>query len=211
MALEKTGELLGEAERARLEAEHGPCVALRLNDGSCFAFKALDRASYVMREKRVARKDHESDLADERMLQLAAVWPSREKWNLYVNAAGFEVEAYIVAYKDAFGGAKARLADADELPADADPALIWIASGAVGSSGDGAYVFAFRKPARADVKTFRRMVQAEDATALETMLRTCAKSDSFGAWLDAHLFGIGAIAEAFVPAAGMGEAQAIAK
>lgn len=187
-------------EQDKIEAEHGPCVVISHPDNSCFMFTALTRETYDVREARARRKDPDSD---ERMMQMAAVWPSREKWNLYVAASAFELNAYVKLYKEIFGSKDARECDADEIPEGGNPELTWLTN--------GTDAFGFRKPARSEVKMFTAQIVARAEGAklpdpLEALLRTCG-SPEFSKWLDAHLFGVGAFGNAFVSAFGMQEAN----
>ena len=187
-------------EQDKIEAEHGPCVVISHPDNSCFMFMRLTRQTFDVREARARRKDQN---ADEGMMQMAAVWPSREKWNTYVAASAFELMAYVKADKDMHGGADARECDDYEIPADGNPDLKWI------TNGPGA-VFGFRKPGRSEVKMFGAQVvqRAEGAKIpdpLEALLRMCG-SPEFSKWLDSNLFGVGSFGNAFVSAFGMQEA-----
>ncbi len=193
-------------EQDKIEAEHGPCVVISHPDNSCFMFKALTRETFDVREARVRRRDLD---ADERMLQMAAVWPSREKWNAYVAASAFELNAYIAAYKSMAGDPRrpdgsplTRECDADEVPADGNPDQKWITN--------GTQTFGFRKPGRAEVKMFAAQINqraegAKLADPLEALLRGCG-SPEFGKWLDSNLFAVGAFGNVFVGAFGMQEA-----
>ncbi len=199
-----------EAETAELEAKHGPLVFIDHPDGSCFGFMVLTREMFNVREARARRGDRD---ADERMLQERCVWPSREAWNAYVEAAAFETVAYIQAYRQAFGGKEARACDADEIPDGADPSLRWLTN--------GERVFAFRKPGRAEIKQFGASVVAErrsgGADPLEVLLSACASSATGGpdpvwaAWVSSNPFGVGTFGNAFVSAYGMTEARVTGK
>lgn len=185
-------------EQDKIEAEHGPCVVITHPDNSCFMFKALTRETFDVREARARRRDLE---ADERMLQMVAVWPSREKWNAYVAQSAFEIVAYVKMYKEIFGGRDVRECFDVEIPADGNPDLKWLTN--------DAQTFGFRKPTRSEVKMFGAQVVARGdgakiADPLETLLRACG-SVEFAAWLDSNLFGIGAYGNAFVSAFGMQE------
>ncbi len=187
-------------EQDKIEAEHGPCVVISHPDNSCFMFTALTRETYDVRESRARRKDPN---ADEGMMQMAACWPSREKWNAYVAESAFEINAYIKIYKEAFGAKDARECDAFELPEGANQDLTWL------TNGDGC--FGFRKPQRSEVKMFTAQIVARTEGAkipdpLEALLRQCGSAD-FGKWLDANLFGVGSFGNAFVGAFGMQEAN----
>ncbi len=199
-------------EAARIEGEHGPVVFLSHPDGSLFGFKRLTGDEYQTRQNRIKRGQIDPN-PDEQMLQLAAVYPSREAWNAYVGSSVFEVSVYVAAYREAHGGSDVHVADPDEIPSGEDAAL-WLSN--------NAYVFGFRRPGRADVKQFQAALVLEREGggqkpapgerargALETLLRNTAASPAFGAWLDQNLFGINAFGEAYLTAFGVRDVQRV--
>ncbi len=189
------------------EAEHGPCVFIEHADGSRFGFKRLTREVFALRNERVDRGGDEAVMADERMLQERCVWPSREEWNRYVAASVFELDYYVQVYHLAHGAIKARLADTDEVSAQAPNASVarWLSNGKI--------VVGFRKPGRAEVKMFKSHLLDEASgnkqknNPVETILRNCAQGPEFAAWLEENLFAIGKFSDAFLGAFGMQEAR----
>lgn len=180
-------------KKKELEAEHGPVVVISHPDGSSFAFKRMGREQFDLWQKRVTRENPDAD-AGEKLLQERCVWPSREAWNAYCNAAAFEVESYIGAFRHCHGGATVHKADADEIPDG-------VAGDTVLTNGSDA--FAFRRPQRTDVKRFRAERVANNPKHLENLLTSCAVSPAFAAWLEANLFGADAFGDAFVEANGV--------
>lgn len=192
-------------EQDKIEDEHGPCVVISHPDNSCFMFKALTRDAFDVREARARRQDQN---ADDGMLQMACVWPSRELWNSYVAAAAFEVMAYVIMYKEIHGGAKVSECERAEIPEGGNPDLKWLTN----KFGD---TFGFKKPGRAEIKMFgaqvvQRSSGAKIADPLETLLKSCG-SPEFAVWLESHLFGVGAFGDAFVAAYGMQDASVTGK
>jgi|SRR5690242_10063451 len=192
-------------EIVKLEAEHGPCVVLSHPDGSCFVFKALDRDQFEIREARVVSGDLD---ADEKMLTERCVWPSRAEWNKYVAASAFETQAYIAAYKVAYGGDRGRVCKPFELPEGGDPSKIWLTN--------GEQYFAFRKPTRPEVKMYAARTTGRlervngEPGAVELLMRQCG-SPEFCAWLDRNLFGTMGLGDAFVAAFGATEVRVSGK
>jgi hypothetical protein len=202
MAQAKTQQELFNEAAAKLEAEHGPVISISHPDGSCFGFKRMTRVEFNLREARINRGEED---ASDKLLQERCVWPSREEWNKYVASSVFETLAYAKAYREAHGGADARVADADEVPPDGDPSLKYLTNGTV--------IFGFRKPGRAEVKMFQAATVAKQrgekqkTEPVEVLLMACA-APGFSAWVEDNLFGISSFADAFFDAFGMTAAQA---
>ncbi len=196
-----------EEDKIKLEAEHGPMVFLtHPGDGACFGFKAITREQFDVREARAVRG---ALGADERLLQERCVWPSRDDWNKYTAQAAFETGMFCDAYRYAFGGVKARKAEDFEIPEGANPADCWLTN--------GTKAFAFRKPGRAEIKLWSakingRVPKAKDEPGpSEALLRACAISPDFQAWLDANPFGVSGFGDAFVESFGASEVRVSGK
>jgi hypothetical protein len=192
---------------ARLEAEHGPMVFLAHPDGSEFGFRLMTRDEYETHRRRVKRGDAE---ATERLLQERCVFPSREAWNQYVAESVLEPMAYGIAYREAHGAGRVRECDPDEVPPEGlEGVNHWLTN--------GAEVFGFRKPGRAESKLFQAKMLAETRgekqkeDPLETLLRSCAVGDAFHVWLEGHLFGVTAFGDAFMSVCGFSDVRVTGK